>query len=110
MLSLRQAVVCADESYQSFHDKTPWKSVGGGEAGSCVTDRGFFAANPEGGHVGPYNPPGGARPNRRTSGNLFECVEKAWRFVAEQEYVWGNFVWTVSPHTYTALLGSRLRL
>ena len=83
--------------------------MGGGEAGSCVTDRGFFAANPEGGHVGPYNPPGGARPNRRTSGNLFECVEKAWRFVAEQEYVWGNFVWTVSPHD-AALWQTRLWL
>lgn len=29
-------------SYAGFHESVPWRPVGGGEAGSCVSDRGYY--------------------------------------------------------------------
>jgi hypothetical protein len=69
------------DAYTSYHQAAPWKPVGGGEAGSCITDRGYFAADANG-HVGP------------SSRDLFGCLQEGWKHAAILPFVYGNFLWT----------------
>lgn len=91
------------ESYEIFHNKNPWKPVGGGEAALCCTDRGDFGPmNQTQGHVGPYI----KKPwNKDSPGDLFECIERSWIDVANTEFVYGNFAWTGYDYKGETTLG-----
>jgi hypothetical protein len=72
-------------SYSAFHDSVPWRPVGGGESGSCVSDRGYYGqGNSTLGLVGPT--PFGL--------TVFECMADSWTDAASLDYVYGNFMWT----------------
>lgn len=69
------------DAYLQYHAITPWKPVGGGESCSCRVDRGVFVTNISAGHMG-------------AGGDLFKCIAQSWSPVAENEFVYGNFLWT----------------
>jgi len=95
------------QSYKTFHEKTPWKSVGGGEGGSCHADRGEWANGPKGsGHMGAYSGNNGPRydcglPGVRQTGtgycNLFDCLEGMWSPIASQHFVYGGTSGSLLP-------------
>jgi beta-galactosidase len=72
-------------SYSGFHDTIPWKPVGGGEAGSCISDRGYF---------GPTNATSGLIGPTPLGSTVFECMADSWTDAASLDYVFGNFMWT----------------
>lgn len=80
-------------AYAGFHSMTPWKAVGGGEAGSCTLDRGQYRQpGSEGeGYVGPEDETTGAN---KQFGGLFGCARASWITAAQTEYAYGNFLWT----------------
>jgi len=72
-------------SYSGFHENIPWRPVGGGEAGSCVSDRGYYGpGNSSMGLVGPT--PFGV--------TVFECMQSSWVDAASLSFVFGNYMWT----------------
>jgi beta-galactosidase len=74
------------DAYAAFHHATPWKAVGGGEAASCVVDRGYYGpTDKNAGHIGPGS---------SVRGGLFACIRDSWIQVANQDFVFGNFIWT----------------
>jgi beta-galactosidase len=69
-----------EQAYDTLHEARPWVPVMGGEAGSCVSDRGFSPAdNDTAGTVGSYDPLG--------------CSGPAWAGAAQRPWIAGNFLW-----------------
>jgi beta-galactosidase len=67
-------------AYDSLHAARPFTPVMGGEAASCVSDRGFSAGdNGTAGTVGSYDPLG--------------CTGPAWAAAATRPWIAGNFEW-----------------
>ncbi len=67
-------------AYDDFHFNHPWKPVMGGEAASCVSDRGYYLpTNASAGFV-----------NEEDQG----CVAGAWQPAGVRDFVSGNFAWT----------------
>ena len=67
-----------------YHAAAPWKATGNGEAGSCVTDRGYYGpANGSSGHLGPTADAG-----------LFVCARDGWGLSATLPFSYGSFLWT----------------
>ena len=53
--------------FHQYHAQAPYKSVGGGESASCVTDRGYYGPkNATSGYVGPSS---------GVKGGLFQCMQ-----------------------------------
>ncbi|HEV2968525.1 MAG TPA: glycoside hydrolase family 2 TIM barrel-domain containing protein, partial [Pirellulales bacterium] len=71
--------------YAGFHKKYPQKPMYGSETASAVSTRGIYANDKAKGYVSAYdvNAPPWALP-----------AEKAWRPIAENDYMAGCFVWT----------------
>eukprot|EP00038_Savillea_parva_P019193 m.26733 g.26733 ORF g.26733 m.26733 type:complete len:962 (+) comp4342_c0_seq1:795-3680(+) len=69
-------------AYDAYHTMVPWKAVGGGEAGSCLLDRGQYKQNNTVHYIGP-----GDR-------DAFQCAQTSWETAASLDFVYGNFLWT----------------
>ena len=93
-------------SYERYHRTTPWKPTGGGESGSCQSDRDYYGpTNKTSGHLSMFTYGSPSSLSEASATGVFACTARSWAAAASRPWIYGSYLWTGYDYRGETMLG-----